>query len=224
VFEVRRVVAITAGQQGRGGRVPPDALLGGEVGVEGLADQVVREPGAAGCGPEQLRVDGSGERRNQVRGRHVEELGEQRRFDVAAEHGGDGERRGHSGEAGDPGADGLPDPRRHRPVVACAPGEQARHLGHEQRVASRAVGDGRRQLSRRRHPGGTGDERDDLAVVERGQPQRRARRLQRRDHLPDLRIPGGLDRPVGGHEQQRGVAGVAGEELKQPRGRTPGHV
>ncbi len=82
--------------------------------------------------------------------------------------------------------------------------EQARHLGYEQRVAlAAALHDGEHVGVR------AGQHEPDVPGGQARQDQRRADRLQRGDHVADVRVDGGLGGAVGGEQQDPG----------QPRGR-----
>ena len=123
-------------------------------------------------------------------------------------------------EPGDLAADGLPDARRDRHLLdrGRAGAEQARHLGYEQRVALAAALDHGEHVGVR-----AGQHEPDVRRGQAGQDQRRADRLQRGDHVADVRVDGGLGGSVGGEQQDPGQPRGRREPQQQGRG-PPGGV
>ena len=116
------------------------------------------------------------------------------------------------GEPGDLAADGLPDAGRDRHLLdrGRAGPEQARHLGYEQRVAlAAALHDGEHVGVR------SGQHEPDVPGGQARQDQRRAGRLERGDHVADVRVEGRLGGSVGGEQQDPGQPGGRREPQQQ---------
>ena len=115
-------------------------------------------------------------------------------------------------EPGDLAADGLPDAGRDRHLLdrGRAGAEQARHLGYEQRVAlAAALHDGEHVGVR------AGQHELDVPGGQARQDQRRAGRLERGDHVADVRVEGRLGGSVGGEQHDPGQPGGRREPQQQ---------
>ena len=204
-----------------------------EPGVEGFPDQRVPEPvHLADLLARAEQADGGGvvAQPGHRFGRGAQRRRDQGRVDALPERRGGGEdvfrgRRAVAGlglagsgvaEPGELAADGLPDAGRDRHLLdrGHAGPEQARHLGYEQRVALAAA------LDHGEHVGARAGQHElDVPGGKARQDQRRAGRLQRGDHVADVRVEGRLGGAVGGEQHDPGQP--CGRREAQQQGRRP---
>ena len=229
-----RPVAVELDEGLAHGHVQSDPLVSGQVVVERLPDQRVREAIAADLARALLhepRLARRVEVLEQLRPLLGDHPRERLQGELGADHGGGGQHiDGLLRQRIEPAADRLAHPVGHRqpPGGQRAEGalgqQQPHHLVHEQRVALGERVEPLHQPCRRRLRRVGRGQLEHLVAGEAAQQQRPARPREVRQGGRDLAVASGLARAVGAHGEDAGAVQAAREELEQPHGGDVGRV